>query len=273
MEKELKQEKSKMGDTMRLHIIPRYKEAEAWAELAEKENAAFEYNEFFMPNILDDEKTLTEVLDTYKALPRDRSMDTLHGVFFDIVVNSADAKIRAVCQARCEKSMEFAEELGCRAVVFHTNYITGFKSFSYRDQWVKENAEYYHKLISDHPSLNVFVENMFDDSPELIRRLAEEMKDERRFGLCFDFAHAYLWDYPIEYWLKELGPYIRHVHANDNMKDEDSHLPVGDGSIPWNDIDYGILKKNRASFLIEVNSLEKVEKSLKYLKKNKIYIF
>ena len=41
--------------TMKLHIIPNYKEAQKWCDLAKELDAAFEYNEFFQPKILEDE--------------------------------------------------------------------------------------------------------------------------------------------------------------------------------------------------------------------------
>ncbi|MCR5685531.1 MAG: TIM barrel protein [Lachnospiraceae bacterium] len=260
-------------DTMKLHIIPRYQEAEKWCELAEELDAAFEYNEFFIPSNVDNKELCRTIIDTYKALPRDRSMDTLHGAFFDIVVNSSDPEVRANSYRRCRESMEIAEELGCRAVIFHTNYITGFKSFSYREKWVFDNADFYRKLLAEFPTLSIFVENMFDDTPELLKKLAVEMRHEERFGVCFDIAHAFLWDFPLEAWIDELGPYIKHIHANDNKKDEDSHMPIGDGRLPWLLINNGIFKRNRCSFLIEVNGMDNVRKSYEYLTAHHLYFF
>ena len=259
--------------TMKLHIIPNYKEAARWCELAKELDAVFEYNEFFNPKIMDDPVLCRQIIDIYKALPRDRSMDTLHGAFLDIVVNSSDPAVRENSLKRCRESMQVAEELGCRAVIFHTNYITGFKSFSYREKWVFDNAEFYRRLLEEFPTLSIFVENMFDDTPELLKKLAVEMRHEERFGVCFDIAHAFLWDFPLEAWIEELGPYIRHIHANDNMRDEDSHLPIGDGRLPWLLINNGIFKRNRCSFLIEVNGEENVRKSYDYLTRNHLYFF
>ncbi len=259
--------------TMKLHIIPDYREADKWCELAKELDAAFEYNEFFIPANVDDPELCRKIIDTYKALPRDRSMDTLHGAFLDIVVNSSDPVVRNNSINRCRQSMDIARELGCRAVIFHTNFIVGFKSYSYREKWVLDNAEFYRGLLKDYPDLSVFVENMFDETPELLKRLAVEMRNEERFGVCFDIAHAFLSDFPLEAWIEELGPYIRHIHANDNMKDEDSHLPIGDGRLPWLLINNGIFKRNRCSFLIEVNGMDNVRKSHDYLTKNHLYFF
>lgn len=251
-----------------LHIIPNYREAMKWVAIAKEMNAAFEYNDFFIPAVLSDNNKMNEIAQVYRSLDRDCSQDTLHGAFFDIVIDSTDPLIKQVSDFRVHQSMEMAKLIGCRAVVFHSNYITGFKSFPYRDRWVKENAEYYHNLLNEYPMLEVYIENMFDDSPELLRRLAEAMSDEPRFGLCFDAAHAYLWNLPLGTWLDQLSPYIRHVHINDNFKDEDSHLAIGTGTLPWDILRDDRLRRNNPSILIEVNNEEKLRQSYEFLVNN-----
>lgn len=251
-----------------LHIIPDYLEAAKWAGIAREMNAAFEYNDFFRPDVLDDCYKYRAVIDAYKSLGRDCSRDTLHGAFYDITVNSTDPKIRAVSDLRVHQSMDAAKELGCKAVVFHTNYIVGFRSFSYRKEWVRANTEYFKALIAEYPDLEVYIENMFDDSPELLKNLAEQMSDEPRFGVCFDLAHAYLWDLPLSVWIDELGPYIRHIHLNDNNKDEDAHMAIGDGTLPWEILRDKTLFANSPSVLIEVRSEESLRKSYDYLVQN-----
>ena len=46
---------------------------------------------------------------------------------------------------------------------------------------------------------------MFDDTPELLRRLAEEMEGVKNFGVCFDVAHAALWNLPLGEWTDRYG--------------------------------------------------------------------
>jgi len=132
---------------------------------------------------------------------------------------------------------------------------------------------FYKQLLDDFPSIDIYVENMYDDTPELIRRLAENLRDEPRFGICFDIAHAYLWELSVKEWIDELAPYIRHIHANDNHKDQDSHMAIGTGSIDWSILNYRQLIKNKPSVLIEVSDDDKLMKSYNYLIKNCLYPF
>ena len=48
------------------HIIPEYENIEKSLEVAKKYNAVFEYNDFFLPSVLDDVKKQKEIIDTYR---------------------------------------------------------------------------------------------------------------------------------------------------------------------------------------------------------------
>lgn len=254
-----------------LLINPKYTEAEKWKKIADELGAGFEYDDFFMPSLIADPEEYRRAIDIYKSLDRDRSEDTLHGVFFDIVVNSLDDDIRNTSRERMRLSMDTAKELGVKAVIFHTNYITGFKSFAYRKKWVEDNAEFYTELLEEYPELDIYIENMYDDTPEMLKSLAEKMSDQPRFGVCLDIAHAYLWDLPVKTWIDELGPYIRHIHANDNHHDEDAHMAIGSGNIDWSILNYRKLISTKPTILIEVNTEEKLRKSYNYLLRNCLY--
>nr|MCR5830247.1 TIM barrel protein [Lachnospiraceae bacterium] len=256
-----------------LHIIPNRNDVDKWARIAKELSAVFEYNDFFDPDLIENKEEYEATVQKYLALDRDRKRDTFHGVFYDIVLNSLDPAIRQKSIERVYLSCETAVRLECRAVIFHTNYIVGFKSIPYRDKWVRDMTAFYKKLIDDFPTLEIYVENMYDDTPELLRRLAEALRDEPRFGVCFDLAHAYLWEVPLKEWIDELSPYIRHIHANDNHKDQDSHMAIGTGSLDWSILNYRQLIKNKPSILIEVSDEEKLMKSYNYLIKNCLYPF
>ena len=256
-----------------LHIIPNRNDVEKWARIAKELGAVFEYNDFFDPELIENKEEYEATIEKYLALDRDRTKDTFHGVFYDIVLNSPDPAIRETSLKRVYLSCETAVRLSCRAVIFHTNYIVGFKNIFYRDKWVRDMTAIYKQLLDDFPTLDIYVENMYDDTPELIRRLAENLRDEPRFGICFDIAHAYLWELSVKDWIDELAPYIRHIHANDNHKDQDSHMAIGTGSIDWSILNYRQLIKNKPSLLIEVNDEERLMKSYNYLIKNCLYPF
>jgi hypothetical protein len=114
----------------RIYIIPDRTNISESLRLAETYNACFEYQDFFLPHVLDDEQTKNEWISFYRALPRDRSQDMLHGAFLDVTVHSADKYIRMVSEHRIRQSLDIARALQIRGAVFHTNTIPNFKSSS-----------------------------------------------------------------------------------------------------------------------------------------------
>ena len=51
-----------------LEIIPAWEQIEEYTALAEKYGLAFEYNDFFAPELLDDSERLRERIRNYKSL-------------------------------------------------------------------------------------------------------------------------------------------------------------------------------------------------------------
>lgn len=247
-----------------------------YLSFAKKYDAGFEYNEFFLPCILDDEKKVKEIIDAYKAIDRDRSEDTMHGVFLDICVNSDDPLIFKASDYRIHQSMNIAMELGVKAVVFHTNHIPNFRLESYRISWLTRNEAYWRTLLAEYPSLTIYIENMFDEEPELLQKLAEQMKDEPRFGVCFDLAHAYISGTDISTWIENIGKYAKHLHINDNDKIQDTHDAVGSMSFPWKKYkEYveAIEEEKRPSVLLEVRGYEALEESAAFMQEHHMYPF
>lgn len=257
-----------------LYVIPHFENIEESLKIAEKYGANFEYNDFFIPSVLDDKEECQKRIDFYKSLDRDRSRDTSHGVFLDITVHSDDRLVREVSDYRIRQSMDIAKQLGIRGVIFHTNMISNYKDPVYMDNWVKRNDAYWRKITAEYPSLTVFMENMFDDEPEMLKRLAESMSDVKNFSICFDYAHARVFGDGSIKWSECLLPYAGHMHINDNDGNVDSHLAVGDGTTDWNEYDMIMRKKGcSATVLIETTPIERQQKSLEYMSEHHIFPF
>lgn len=257
-----------------LYCIPNLQQFEDYVAFADEYQLKFEYNDFFLPNILDDEQETGRIIKRYLATGRECSQDTLHGAFLDICINSTDSRIFQVSDLRVHQSMEIAKAMGLRAVIFHTNYIVNFRLQSYLDTWLERNEAYWRQILQEYPEQEIFLENMFDDAPDLLQKLAERMADEPRFSVCLDTAHALISGSPLQLWLERLQPYVSHIHINDNNGKEDLHLAVGCGIFPWNDFDAWIRSlEKKPSLLIEVREFVDLEKSVEYMHHHSIYPF
>jgi sugar phosphate isomerase/epimerase len=259
-----------------VYCIPKWEQISRFQSFSEEYDAGFEYNEFFLPDMLEDRGKLNDRINGYLSLSRDTSQDTMHGVFLDICIHSDDPKIYQASNYRIHQSMEIACRLGVSAVIFHTNTIANFRLQSYRRNWVVRNEAYWRRLLEEYPQMIIYLENMFDDSPDLLAELALIMKDEPRFQVCLDVAHAFISPTPLSTWFEHLGPYVSHLHINDNDKKEDTHLPVGSRLLPWDEYrSYlaGIPEEKRPSVLIEVRNFDDLTASVAYMQSHDMYPF
>lgn len=207
-------------------VVPKLENIDEYLNLAEKYNLGFEFNDFYFPRLLDDEETLEGLIQTYTAqqLP---DYTTMHGVFYDVVPCSIDERIRQIPQFRIKQSLDVARRLGVRAVVFHTGYNPGLNSKEYIDFWVETNCTFWRAVLEQNKDLNIYLENMFETSSDILRALAERLKGYSNFGLCLDYAHAKLYGGNPSLWAEALSEYIKHVHINDNDGSSDQHLAWG----------------------------------------------
>ena len=252
----------------RLLIVPQREQIGEFVQLAGQYGCGFEYDDFFIPALLDDEAELNRRIELYARAENRSAFSTVHGAFLDVTVFSDDAKIREVADLRINQSLEIAKRLGAEAVIFHTNYIPNFNLDSYRDNWVSRNVAYFSQKLEEYPTLNIYVENMFDTDCRLLAELGEKMKKYANFGICFDYAHAQVFgdEKDIGTWVETLAPYVKHLHINDNDFERDLHLAVGAGKTDWQQFrKYYEQYFSRASVLLEVTGIEKTKQSLEYL--------
>lgn len=258
----------------KIYIIPAIDKKTESETLAKQYRAAFEYHDFYNPYVLDNEREIAKRIAVYQSMDRDSSHDTLHGAFLDITVHSSDPLIQRISRQRVNQSLQIASRLGCKGVVFHTNYIANFNHPDYIAGWVEENARFFRRMATAFPNIHLYMENMFDTTPFILKTLAEEMADCPSFGICLDVAHAYLSHTPLEEWIYELSPFIRHIHMNDNRKDYDAHLPIGEGDIPWPEVTRLLIGQQiSADVVVEVSGTMAQKHSLEYMQAHRIFPF
>lgn len=250
---------------MKTLIIPDRSNLSESLRLASEYDTGFEYNDFFLPNVLENGET-EKIAEEYKAyaLPE---YCTLHGAFFDVIPFSPDKGIREISDLRIRQSIEAAKNINAKAVIFHTNYNPFLNSPAYLEGWFNENRKYWSGILSAYPDMNIFLENMFDTTPDVLKELAGRLCKFDNFGVCFDYAHAALTKVPLADWSEALSIYVRHIHINDNDLVSDLHLAVGEGKIDWDEF-YRLYGKffRDTPVLVETSSQERQRASLERLK-------
>lgn len=254
----------------RILIVARADRLDDYLEIAREYQVAFELNDFYEAELLDDEERCRAVQEKYRkaGIP---AGSTMHGAFFDVTIFSNDEQIRRVSNRRMRQSMEIARNLGLRGVVFHTNWNPLVYGDVYVEQIMDRTAVYLEGLLKEYPEIDIYMENMFDASPKVLAGISQRLEAYPNYGVCLDYAHAIIYGdggTEVSQWIRQLKPYIRHIHINDNNLKQDQHLALGDGQIDWGRfLQYYQEQFADISVLIETTPPELQRRSLEFFRK------
>ncbi len=252
-----------MGDFL---IVSRLDRLEEYKQISQEYHVAFEINDFFEPEILDSERKVQQMIQTYRQAGVPKG-STMHGAFLDVTVFSRDKRIRQISEQRMEQSMEIARQLDVRGVVFHTNCNPLIFDAGYEAMVVERTTAVLERLLYSYPEVQIYLENMFDTTPDILKKISKELKDYKNYGVCLDYAHVGIYGDSVDKWVGVLAPMVRHLHINDNDLKRDLHLAVGDGKIDWEQFAMYYRKYFReCSVLIETTLPQEQRKSLEYIK-------
>lgn len=191
---------------------------------------------------------------------------SIHSPFMDLSPAAIDLKIREVTVQRYSDILDFADILKASVVVFHSGY-EKWKYDHKTDVWLEGSLETWRPLNRKAADMGVkiAIENIYEDEPDNLRLLAEEMASEN-FGLCFDAGHFNLFSkITLSEWLNKTGSYIHELHLHDNDGTSDDHSAIGDGNIDFEAILNRVNGRN-CVYTIEAHTVDNAKKSLKRLK-------
>ena len=162
----------------------------------------------------------------------------MHGAFMDMSPGSADKLIREATLLRVRQSLDIAEILGVRTVVFHTNFIASIQSVGYRYDWTQRNIDFWGPLAerAGRSGMVIALENMWEFEPDLIADILRAV-DSPFLRACLDVGHSHLYSsVPFETWLDVLQPYLVHLHLNNTDGSLDEHHALTDGVLDYRPI-------------------------------------
>ncbi|MFP3946619.1 MAG: sugar phosphate isomerase/epimerase family protein [Archaeoglobaceae archaeon] len=144
--------------------------------------------------------------------------------------------IREACLKEFRKYIDIFVQLGADKVNIHPSYHAPF--FSTRDK-IEANIHFLEQVnhICESRGVTLMLENFVApfDSPEAFSRIVEEvagLKVHLDVGHCNINQEENL----TEAFFKEFNKDIVHLHFSDNNGKNDDHLPLGCGSIDWEQV-------------------------------------
>ena len=207
-------------------------------------------------------RILRNRLATLKGMLANRPFrTTLHG---HLGINLMEEPFRLPLHREgLERNIEIAAELGCLHLVIHTGLVPKVQAPGMDEAYRRQREELSRAgdIARDH-GVVICVENLFSDDGRMTAlpsRLAAELAaiNHSHIRATFDFSHGYLHstDMGARYIdeVMALAPFAKHLHLHDSFGRPDDfwcytnterlafgigdlHLPLGWGSVPWDEI-------------------------------------
>ena len=191
---------------------------------------------------------------------------SFHAPFMDLSPGAVDAAVRKATMQRFSRTLDFAEILKAKVIVFHSGY-ERWKYAHNTDIWLEQSLKTWMPINERAIDIGVKVaiENVFEDEPANLTLLAKEM-DSPNFGLCFDTGHFNLFAKPtLPEWLQAIKPYIISAHLHDNNTHADEHIIPGEGTFDFRTF-FREMKDVEFLQTIEMHKIEDILKSMERIK-------
>lgn len=170
------------------------------------------------------------------------SVFQIHGPWVFPPKDSTEAD-RAELFGKMTKALGIARFFGAKYMAVHPLMPYGANSPEGAGEVYEINKKFFSALASVAGKLGVTLclENMpFPEFPlSEAEKILELIKDisSPHLRLCFDVGHANIFDKRIGEVIREVGAdYVKIIHAHDNLRDRDAHLPPYSGNVDWGDV-------------------------------------
>jgi len=189
---------------------------------------------------------------------------TLHGPFLDLNPMCYDSLVRKATFTRFSQAYEAARELGASRIIFHSGMIP---TVYFLEGWAERMADFWNTFMEGKAGITVCMENVLDRYAAPLARV-KSLVDHPDFGLCLDLGHAWCYgEDPLTVWVETYSGLIRHVHLHDNDQSRDSHLAIGQGTLPFSQFLPVIeAQSTDLTWTIECSTKESVLASLQFLR-------
>lgn len=159
---------------------------------------------------------------------------TVHAPFADLNPGALEPLVFEATRRRFFQTLEAADRLGARLVVFHPGY-DWWKYGGLEHLWLNQNLRFWPPLLKKAAEQGcvMALENIFERDTGTLSDLLSTL-DSPWLGHCFDVGHWNLFSkVPLADWFGALGSRLVHLHLHDNRGRGDDHLPVGKGNIDF----------------------------------------
>ena len=200
---------------------------------------------------------------------------TFHAPFMDLRPGALDDKIRQTSLDRIKQVFDLAPYFHPLKIVCHASFDERYYVFG-DDLWLEASLKTWKELIAlaRDVKTTIALENVYEKDPNILRRLFDALSSDE-ICFCFDTGHFNAFAYEsLNVWLDVLGKYLGHLHLHDNHGKRDEHLPVGEGTFPFEEL-FDTLKKIKAkpSITLEAHNQSNLWQSVNNVKNMNLLYF
>ena len=203
-----------------------------------------ELQDFWSPKALTSEfedriAAVLSVLDGHKG------RRGIHGPYEGLDINNRDSELRPLIAARYIKAIEAADRIGARQMVIHSPYNVWYENNRLSEaSYAAAELAQIHALLTpivtaaQDKGVTLVVENIEDINPAT-RRVMIESFGSSAIALLIDTGHAHIARRtggapPVDFFVRDAGDQLQHVHLQDVDGHADRHWAPGDGEVEWN---------------------------------------
>jgi sugar phosphate isomerase/epimerase len=238
--------------------------------LLETGKYGFEIDDFYNPALMHDDESYKKRISEYQKIIKRYSdrIITMHGAFHSLTIHTKDPDFAEISKKKMIKSIQTATELNCRKVVFHAGIIPQSAGDKY-DNIVKVHYDFWGELLEKYKDIEICIENVWELNTTFFEIILEKINSPR-FSMCIDNGHVNAFsNTPLIEWTTKLKKHISHIHLNDNDKNADLHLALGEGQIGILDEIKELMNlKEELTYKIEIHTPEGIIKSIQFLIEN-----
>ncbi|MFA9495760.1 MAG: sugar phosphate isomerase/epimerase family protein [Candidatus Bathyarchaeota archaeon] len=195
---------------------------------------------------------------------------SIHAPYSDTNLSADDDLIREWVLKRIRASIRFASELDAKCLILHPGWTTATEPFMRGRSWELNirSLRWLQRYAGDY-GVEVLLENVPNPTPYLLVSLDDfrlfDAEMTPRMDYVLDIGHSNLLGETLGF-IEEFSTKIKHVHVSDNEGETDSHLPIGEGTIDWEET-MGALKRIGFKGWVVIESYSKIGESIDYLRR------
>lgn len=207
----------------------------------------------------------------------------IHGPFYDLSLDMADAEIAPIVARRFVTGVEAAAALGATQMVIHSPFTT-WDWFNFGDNPRSGNRPSAFEAKMDRvlallapavaraeaEGVTLVIENIEDIAPGFRRELATRFASDA-VRLSIDTGHAHYAHCatgapPVDYFVTDAGAMLAHVHLQDADGFADRHWPPGRGTVNWHAVCRAIAAlPQRPHLVLELRDAADIPAAMAYL--------